>query len=442
MNKSTHSHRQAIPLFPEEQLDESPRSRQSIVNQTRSRISYNAASRFAGRTLGGLISLVALHLAANYFGPSGWGPIAGALAFIGLLTSLADFGVGSILSRDLVTSNSPRELLASGLAAALGLSMAATIVAGIGGGIAFAGLPVTRSLVFVLLPTIPATAVFAALSAVLIAESRNDVRAIFDVVSSLLPLAGVLVLVSLRSGPEGYAALVSATSVVMVFVGLLAATRYVNPDFRAVAKRTFGVLRDALPLGLSQLTGVIYLRIDTLLVVAFLSASQVGYYAVDTRVAAFFAATAGILTVAATPAFLRKDLAGWRQLTSRLVRLLAAGGLVVVLIGIFLPHLILEIVAGGRFGPAAAALRFLLVATGLGFVAACFGTVIYLTGNQRWLWRIGIVVLVVNVVANLIAIPRWGIEGAGGAFVLSEIVQLLLGGLVAYRIGLAEATKP
>lgn len=402
---------------------------------TRSRISYNAVVRFGGRSLGGLISLAALHLAAHYFEPVGWGPIAAAIAFVGIFSSLADFGISSVLARDLVGSRTPEDLFGTGVAAALILSIGATVVAAGVGVAVFGSLPATRTLVLTLLPTIPASALFAALSSVFVARSRNDIRAIFDVLSSLLPLAGVLVIVSLGTDQNSYGILMSATSVVMAVVGMAAVWHYLRPRLRKSFSKIWTVANEAWPLGASQLTGAVYLQIDVLLVVAFLSTREVGLYGLASQIAGFLASVPAMVTVAATPAFMRKSAPARRRLAAVLLRVLGVGAVATVLIGIFLSHFVLMLVGGGRFTSAAPALCFLLVAAACSFLVSTFSAVIYLTGNQRYLVRIGIAVLVINVAANLVAIPAWGMTGAAGALVVSEMIALGSASAFAARIG-------
>lgn len=410
-------------------------SQRPLVARTRSRISYNAAIRFVGRTLGGLISLAALHLATHYFNPTGWGSIAAALAFVGLFSSLADFGVSSVLARDLVTSGEPEVLFGSGLLTALVLSLFITALAAAVGALAFMSLSTTRVLTFLLLPTIPASALFAAISSVFIARSRNDIRAVFDVLSSLLPLAGVVAIVELGTGQDSYGILLAAASLLTAALGVPAARRYLQPRLAASLAGMKALAREAWPLGASQLTGAIYLQIDVLLVVAFLSTRQVGLYGLASQIAGFFASVPAMVTVAATPAFMRKDDGERRRLAARLFRVLAAGALVTVLIGLFLSRFVLEIVGGSGFSAAADALMLLLAAAGISFLVSTFSAVIYFTGNQRYLARIGVSVLLANVVANLVAIPLWGMNGAAAALVLSELVALGSSVSVARSLG-------
>lgn len=405
------------------------------IDRTRSRISYNAAVRFGGRTAGGLVSLAALHLAAHYFEPVHWGPIVAALALVGLFSSLADFGVSSVLARDLVTNDDPGLLFGSGLVTALGVSLVATALATLVAAVAFSSLPTSQEIAFLLLPTVPATALFSAASSVFISRSRNDMRALCDVLSSVLPFAGVVAIVSLRAGSDSYAILLASVSVVMALVGLALAARYLRPRLSGGRRRVKTLLGQAWPLGASQLSAAIYVQIDVLLVAAFLSGTQVGWYGLASQVATFFASVPAMLTVAATPAFVKKSEPERRQLAHRLFQALAAAGVGTLCIGIFLPRLILEIVGGNRYLPAAGGLRLLLCAAAISFLVSTFGAVVYLSGNQRYLWRIAAAVLVANVVANLVAIPLWGIDGAAGALVLSELVALGYSSATARRIG-------
>jgi len=408
---------------------ESPRSsrldRRSI-RRARQRISYNAASRFCGRALGGAITLVALHLSTKYFGPQHWGPIVTALAFVTIFSSLSDFGISNLISRELSRAkDAPDELFGAGLLTSLMTALALTIVAAAVGALAFNGRPETRLLVFLLLPTIPLTALFAVVSAVFVARSRNDIRAVFDVLSSALVLVGVFVIVSHHDSMSAYALLQSAAAAAMALVAVAVVSVYCWPSFHLAMRRVAATATQAAPLGIYQMVNVFYGQLDTLLVAAFLSTAMVAWFGLASQIAGFFWSIPGMVTVAATPHFMRKSDVERLRLAQRLMDALAGAGVLLALGGVFFSKEALLVVGGNSFLGATNALRILVSASSVGFLTSTVGMILFLVSQQRSLIRISLVILTANVACNLVAIPLFGIGGAAVALLVSELVGLI-----------------
>ncbi|MDA8039895.1 MAG: oligosaccharide flippase family protein [Actinomycetota bacterium] len=403
--------------------------RRPVLRSTRDRISYNAVARLAGRSAGGILSLIALRLSAHYFEPVGWGPIVTALAFVGLFSTVADFGVSSLLSRDLARPGEQvGPLFGGGLLGAFGASVVLTAAAAAVGALAFHGRANVVLLVVLMLPTIPLSALFAAASAVLVARSRNDIRAIFDIVSSLIPLAGVVALIAEHAGGVAYAIVQSATDLAMAAIGLGVVLPMSRPGIRLGLGRAPRLVREALALGFYQAIGVAYDRLDTLLVAGFLSVTRVAWFGLASQVTAFFSAVPGIATAAAIPAFMRKDDAGRRALVERIAEVLTVVAVLVCLIGVLFSKEVLMVIGGRRYLEASTSAALLFGATALSFLTSVFVTVGYLLDLPRVFLRTSLLVLGSSVAFNLVAIPLWGIDGAGAAALVSQLVGIAYSG--------------
>lgn len=390
---------------------------------TRDRISYNATVRFAGRSTGGLISLVVLRLAAHYFEPAGWGPIVEALAFVALFSTVADLGVGSLVSRDLARPGAPSgPLLGGALTGALASSVVLSALAAAIGAFAFRGRPNVFVLVAVMLPTIPLSALFSVASGVLVARGRNDVRAVFDVTSSLLPLSGVTALVAEHAGALAFGVVQSGADLLMAAAGLGVVVPACRPGIGSGARRGREVLRRSASLGLYQAIGVAYDQLDTLLVAGFLSVTSVARFGLASQVVAFFGAIPGMVTFAVIPTFMGKDEEGRRELVQRLAEVLTGGGILLLLLGVFFSREVLLVVGGHRYVGAAVATSLLFAATAVSFLTAVFVSTAYLLDLPGVFLRSSFLILGSNIALNLVAIPLWGINGAGGAALSCQLL--------------------
>jgi len=80
-----------------------------------------------------------------------------------------------------------------------------------------------------------------------------------------------------------------------------------------------------------------------------------------------------------------------------------------------------------QFAPAIPVLQILLVSLIFGFMGFVTGATLNATNRQRVQTGLLAVVLVINIILNLILLPKWGIVGAAVAVLISNIV-LCLGG--------------
>jgi hypothetical protein len=101
----------------------------------------------------------------------------------------------------------------------------------------------------------------------------------------------------------------------------------------------------------------------------------------------------------------------------------AAGAAVAVpaVLGAIWARPILALLWGPRFAAASTALSLLLVSAIPGAAISVLSPLVAVTRRSTLLEGV-LAGLVVNLDANLLAIPRWGMAGAGGANLLSELV--------------------
>lgn len=88
---------------------------------------------------------------------------------------------------------------------------------------------------------------------------------------------------------------------------------------------------------------------------------------------------------------------------------------------------LIEVFAGKEFIAASTSLHIFTISLALSFAGGFFGNMILLpSGREKHFMIACIVTAVVNVILNLIAIPRWGLNGAAFTTVISDMVCLFL----------------
>lgn len=182
------------------------------------------------------------------------------------------------------------------------------------------------------------------------------------------------------------------------------------------------LLAQVLPFALGAWVWMAYFRVDVLLLQRLATPAALGLYAAAYRVIEALLlvprTVVGVTYPAASAAW--RDGTLTRRLLARpgqllaLASLAAAGGLWA------LAPATMTFLFGAPFADGAAALRVLALAIPVLFLNQYLGMLLPATHRQNvWVALLGLA-LVVNVIANLLLIPRYGIAGAAGATLISE----------------------
>ncbi|MDY0384090.1 flippase [Trichlorobacter sp.] len=361
---------------------------------------------------------------ARYLGPEGYGLLSFAGSYVMLFSALALFGLEALVVRELVNDAANR-------AAILGTSFLIRLASGVLAYLlAVATILVLRpgdSLALLLVALLGSSLLFQASEVVdLWFQSRVAsrytvmVRIAAFLVSSAAKLACVLAGASLTAIAIATAVEALLVACGLVFVYLRKAERLSSWRWDGVRFRS--LVRSAIPMVLSGVVLMIYLRIDQVMLGALTSEAEVGFYAAAVRISEvwYFVPAAIVSSLFPRIVELRAtDQAQFEQQLQRLYNLLAFLGYAVALPVTLLAPWLVQLLFGSAYQPSAPLLAVLIwaglfanltVARNAHFIALDWGRA------QLWTASTG---AIANILLNLLLIPRYGAMGAAGATCLS-----------------------
>jgi len=361
---------------------------------------------------------------ARYLGPEGYGLLSFAGSYVMLFSALALFGLEALVVRELVNDAANR-------AAILGTSFLIRLASGVLAYLlAVATILVLRpgdSLALLLVALLGSSLLFQASEVVdLWFQSRVAsrytvmVRIAAFLVSSAAKLACVLAGASLTAIAIATAVEALLVACGLVFVYLRKAERLSSWRWDGVRFRS--LVRSAIPMVLSGVVLMIYLRIDQVMLGALTSEAEVGFYAAAVRISEvwYFVPAAIVSSLFPRIVELRaSDQSLFEQQLQRLYNLLAFLGYAVALPVTLLAPWLVQLLFGSAYQPAAPLLAVLIwaglfanltVARNAHFIALDWGRA------QLWTASAG---AIANILLNLLLIPRYGAMGAAGATCLS-----------------------
>ena len=192
----------------------------------------------------------------------------------------------------------------------------------------------------------------------------------------------------------------------------------------------------ALPFALAGIIGRLYSYSDSLLMSKLLSAKELGWWSVPYKITFAFQFIPLALSASVYPVFSSLFLSnkgGIGPLFEKSWRYLFAVVFPVALGLIAVADPVVKMVFGPQFAPSIAPLRILLISLIFGFLSFITGALLNAVNKQKIQTGLMGLVLVINIILNLILIPRLGITGAAIAALASNTVLCLAGLYFANR---------
>lgn len=374
----------------------------------------------AGDLAAKAVGIVTLVVISRLITVESFGTYSFAIAFGTSFTFLTDLGLDAATTRELVASRPEEE--GRILGSALLVKSILVLLVGIAAlGTLFAFRPSLRLAAGVaatsMLASIPGTPAL-----LLNARIRVVGATVIQLLGALATLAGTAAVLATRPSVTG---IVAVASVVTVAAGVglaLISRRIASAPLAPSRDLARSIVKAAAPIGAAFIGVVVYRRADQLLLAAFGRLRDLGQYAAAVRlVDALNIVPLGVATLA-LPVLTRAQSArtgpvagGDREdvrLASTGFRLLAAVILPLAAVGTYEGGWIMSFVFGAAFRAAGPALAVLLWAHYFGFTGTLINQVLIARRRSRYMAVFTLVGAVVNLVANLWAIPAYGKLGA------------------------------
>jgi O-antigen/teichoic acid export membrane protein len=393
------------------------------------RIARNVVARLAAKAVVYPLGFVASVVLIRYLGVEGLGQYNYFSTFASLFGLVAGLGLPILLTREAARDRpGAARHLGDALVLQAGLSGLAVVV------VATAGLalnPVTFAVPIALFGvSVALTALGAPYLAMLNAFEHMHLGAGIEVACTLLRVLAILAAIRLGLDVTGLVALLLVVPVSYLLLAKLASDRRCAPAaFAPAPARLRALLRATTPFALLTLFGTAYFRLDILMLEKMQDVAAVGIYSAAYKLVDVLLVvgvnTAGVVyPVMATQA--GHAPAALHQTIESTYRYMAAAGFPLGVAVTFLAAPIVTGLFGDAFAPSVVPLRILIWAVVLMFVSAPLTHALNATRHEWVLIAILGANTAINVLANLVLIPAYGVVGAAASTVACEVVNLAL----------------
>ena len=381
-------------------------------------------SNVGGRALRAVVIIYS----ARVLGATEWGLFSYALSFVALITVFTDFGIGPILTREAAKTSDP--LQKSRIVSTAFFLKIALLVVGVGLVIFAAPDLTTIKEARFLFPIVSLILIFDTLQgfgfSLVRSLEKMELEAAFYLTTNVaIVIFGFLALhfsPSVRFFAYAYAAGTAVGATVTIF----ALRKYFSKIFSNFQKKLVApILGSAWPFVISGLMGSLMLNTDILLIGFFLSAEQVGIYSAADRPIQLLYVLPAILATSIFPIFARLAVSSQQKMRSVLERVLSLAFLLsmpLALGGLVLGGDIIRIVFGQAYIPAVSSFRVLVITISINFTTAILSNAIFAYNRQKDLIKFAALGGIINIVLDLIFIPRFGILGSAWATFCAQLI--------------------
>jgi O-antigen/teichoic acid export membrane protein len=204
----------------------------------------------------------------------------------------------------------------------------------------------------------------------------------------------------------------------------------VKIDFKIVKK----IFLETWPMGLYLLVFASYDRaVDSIMIERWVGIREVAWYGLGYKIYSNLLQPVYFFVTSLFP-LLSSSNGQKKKLFIGSLFMITIGVLVLIPVIYFMAPMMVRILAGNDFGMTVVVLRVLLIAMAFSYIEHLVGFTLIAKGGQKTMLRLGLVALLVNILGNIFAIPRYGIVGAAAVTGLTEAVACSLMGWKLWKL--------
>lgn len=434
---------QHLPLFLHEKLDNRVQLQKILSN-----IIWLSLDKVVRLGLGAVVGI----WMARYLGPAGFGILNYAAAFAALFSPLATLGLDSIVVRDILIQDPSERHVTLGtaftmrfLGATLGAAAATAIIMGLRPD---DGLAIS-------LVALSGIALTAQAFDVIDLWFQSQVKAKFAVyakITAFLTLTGCRILLLVLRAPVIAFAWATLAEGLLGAAALAFMYRRKGEHFRfwkVRFDRARVFLRDSWSLAFANLAVIMYMRIGQVMLGSMMGDRGVGIYSVAVRLAEawYFIPTAIASSVFPSILKAKRENEGlYKQRMQILYGTLSAVSLVVAVVTSFFSGAFIRVLFGAQYIESGPILAIYIWASVPVFLTTASNQYLIAENKTQVALFRTVAGSVVNVVLNLVLIPRFGTTGAATAALISYTVATLSMGisreLRAHMLLMGRALNP
>ncbi|MCK4546661.1 MAG: flippase [Candidatus Eisenbacteria sp.] len=402
------------------------------------RVIFNSSVMLAGQVIVKVLGLVWLAIIARHLGDARFGYLTYAFSLASLLGILIEFGFSSVITRAI--ARRPEEsarYLSNVLSLRLGLSAIAiplTVLVALHTG----ATRTTLTPVYVGAAATAVAGLYAISSSIFFGREKMEFPSMILVGSKLAAILVGLWVVHLGAGIAGIALVFLLEPVLNLLVSVPVLSRQFGLKFVPGLDFRFcrHLISEALPFALALALGLVYFKIDVVMLSAMKGSQCVGWYSAGYRLMEGLVYLPAAFVNTVFPTFSKLKNSSGDQLRTAVARsweFVAAFALPTALGLILISDRIVLTLFGDGYLETIPVLRWIGAALFFVFINNLLGVLLGAIDRQKTHFYCSLLGVIVNVSLNLYLIPRQAHLGAAKATLITQVLLLVLLSVLAVR---------
>lgn len=402
-------------------------------------IAKNSATLFVSQILSYFLIFFYTIYVARYLGAEGFGIISLAISITGIFGIMVDLGLTTLMIREVSRDQSRTSKFITNTAI---LKIILSLLAG-GALIIFLNLSgysqLVQNVVYLLYISVIVNTFSLIFSALMQAAEKMEYVSVSTILNSVVLLGGTLVGIYYTRDIYYFATLyILANSLNFIYLALIYLWKFGFPQLEVDLSFWKPTLQEAWPFGIAGLSGSLYTYVDSIILSLIQGNLVVGWYSAAYRLMLITLFIPSAVNTAIFPLMSRLYVSSQDSLVlinERYFKYMLILGLPLGFGTTILANKIVLLIFGADFAPAVIALQILIWTMVFTFAGATFVQILQSVNKQLLLTKISLICLAINVVLNLILIPRYSYIGASLVTVFTEIILVSYIIRVTFRMG-------
>jgi len=375
------------------------------------------------------LKLILIIYVARILGAGEYGKFTFALSFAGVFTIFSDFGISTVLVREFAKEKEKEKELSSVLSLKTILSLATLLLIYIGS-FFITSDPLIRKVIWILGIYVIANSFLGIIWAFFQARQKMEYQAwgkIFQAI--VVTIGGFFVLFNFPS--------VQNLSLTYLFASLITLIFALSFFHLKVYKLKFGFnkaiwknfLSMSWPLALAGVFTTIYSQTDSVMMGYWSQITQTGWYNAAYKIVRVALIPAGLITTGFFPALsvaFKESKEKLQKVWNYFMESMFFLGIPIVVGGIALAPRIINWVYGPTYYPSIFAFQILIIMAGIAFLYQPFSQALIVSNHQKRLFWVTFSGAIVNVILNLILIPKYSLYGAAFTTLVTHLLVFFL----------------
>ena len=413
---------------------------------TLQRITKNVSVVFISQIISYLLGFFTIIYTARYLGAIGFGIISLALSLSAIFGVIVDMGLNTLMTREIarnkslsgkyISNASVMKVLLAFLTFGL-LALAVNIIN---------YSPLISDIIYIITLSVIITSFSGILTSFFQAHEKMEYISVSNILSSVLLLTGTIIGIYFGFTITYFALIYIVTSVVVFIYNLIIyLLRFSRVKFEIDFSFWKPTLKEAWPFGIIFLSGMLYTYVDSIMLSILKGVEAVGWYSAAYRFMYIALLLPNAVNMAIFPVMSRlyanSSKNNLTMLYERYFKYMIIIGIPLGFATIFLSKDLILLIYGTGYTESIICLQILVWAIVFTFAGASYVQLLQSINKQLIITKISLVCLVINVILNLILIPRFSYIGASVATVITEVILVNYIIYMTYKLGYGISYK-